>query len=319
MSLKYILEGFAQDTGIPCIDYGGIVADPEQRKYALRIINEAARELWNAKDLSGSLEEVIIFCETAKQISLPSFVGSLRALREVQTELPWKLSTMRPRYYVDSWADDAIRTWRDKGFSPIAVDILNIAPPKIVVSKVESPNIKVTITGTTDDSQRISETKTITSLETVFENSFTGYFSVKKDRISEVNVILKDADDREMAIIYNDELESSYRIVDCSEYLLANIEDFSLELCYKKALKDFFNDADEFPVPKYDDVILNKAMQIWNEKKGTPEGALLYDKKAERTAGQITEDQNKGKDIRAQFFRHRHDNLFSKYRRARYY
>lgn len=310
MSLKYILTKFAQRTGIPCVAYNGTEPDEEQVNYALGFVNEGAREIYDAADHVGTMEECIISLNPQTQLTLPSFVGKIRATRELSTYIPWKLSTIRPRYQINSWREENYRNFRDKGIIPIARDVSNTAPPTIIVTQIETPPIEVTIIGSTVNASRISETIVMDALSKTFTQSFTEYEVISKDRINLVDVLIQDADAVELAIIYNHELNSNYRLVDLSQYNTSeNSGNITFEILYKKKFKLFQNLFDEFPVPDFDDVVCDKAIQLWAEQRGDAKMAAVYDAKAERTAERKSMDELKGKDLRIEFQNHRHEML----------
>lgn len=314
--LSYILRKFAQKTGIACFSYGGVTSDANTRQFAIDFINEASKEIWNANDLSGSIQETTIAAENANQVSIPSFVGSLRALREVETnnEQVWKLSSMRSRYTNNSWADDAINNWLDKGHKAIARDITNEAPLKLTVHAVEVPPITVTIIGSTEHSNRVQEEVILDSTEKMCVNSFVDIESITKDRINLYNILVIDAEERELSIIYNDELNSAFKIVDVSETYTkpTTNEEIYFELLYKKALRDFHNDGDNFPINGYDDVILAKALKLYYEDKQDAIMVVALEAKATKLTNDITNDQAKGKTHKIEFMPHAHSGLFQR-------
>lgn len=310
MSIAYILRRVKQKTGL------------DDRTTLLDYINEAARELYSDKDHPGSLEECVLPVYHNTTIALPPFIESPRALREYESTVKWKLSSVRTRYHEQSWPEDSIRNWRDKGTSPLAIDLENTAPPIVTVPEVESSPIVVTIIGATETANRIEETKVIDQLEVQFENSFISYETIKKDRINSYNVSILDADENEISVIYNNELEAMFRIIDVTSYPVSpqdTTNSLLMEVLYKKKLPVLFNDNDEFPIKGYDDVLINKTVQLIAEDQGNIEKAALNDNKAARTASRIAQNFNKGKDVRIDTASHPHDNLFASLRsRARY-
>jgi len=310
MPLSYILRKVCQKTGLS-------KDDDADRRIVLDIIQEAAEELYQQSDYPGSLEECVLAVTEDVTVSLPPFIGIPRAMREATSLVPWKLSSVRPRYHEKAWPNDAFRNWRDKGTSPLALDIEVVTPPAVVVPFVEEPPIQITFVGSTDTAQNISETVTITALETVITTPFTAYTAIRKDRINTCNVSIVDSDDREISVIYNNELEAAFRIMDVSAYPIAidtNNSTFFLEVLYKKKFPQLNNDNDSIPLDGYDNVIINKAVQLWSEEKGNAEKAIAYDRKAHRTAQQKAADVNKGKVMIVDTTAHPHDQVFRRLR-----
>lgn len=310
MPLEYILRKVCQKTGLS-------KDDEDNRRIVLDIIQEAAEELYEQADYPGSLEECVLAVNEDTTVSLPPFVGIPRALREATSMVAWKLSSVRPRYHEKAWPNDSFRNWRDKGVSPLALDIETVTPPAVVVPFVETPPIQITFVGATDTAQNVTETVTITALETIITTPFTSYTAIKKDRVNTCNVSIVDSDSREISVIYNNEIEAAFRIIDISGYPIAidtNNDVFFIELLYKKKFPQLNNDTDAIPLVGYDNVIINKAVQLFSEEKGNLEKAIAYDKKAHRTAQRKAADVNKGKVMMVDTTPHPHDNVFRRLR-----
>lgn len=317
MPLEYILRKVCQKTGLS-------KDDTENRQIVLDLIQEAAEELYESADYPGSLEECVFLINEDTTISLPPFVGIPRAIREAQSMTAWKLSSVRPHYHEKAWPNDSFRNWRDKGLSPLALALVTTTPPLIRVDAVETPNITITIRGSTDSAQSVSETITISALDTQMVTPFTSYELIRKNRINTVNVSVLDSKENEISVIYNNELETNFRIMDVTAYPISqdvSATQFFMEVLYKKKFPQLFNDDDYIPLIGYDNVIVNKACQLWAEEKGNAEKAIAYDAKAHRTAQQKAADVNKGKVMMVDTTTHPHDNVFRrlKYRgRVRY-
>ena len=127
-----------------------------------------------------------------------------------------------------------------------------------------------------------------------------------------------------VALIPNNEKESQYLIVDVSEFPLesdaAQNDQNTLEVLYKEKLPYLSKDSDEFPADGYDNIIVNKVMQLFMEEQGKIEEAMLYDKKASRSLGRRNADLERGQIQRVRFDKHPHDkltvSLINKYTKA---
>jgi len=92
MPLSTILSKYASTLTIA-------LDNQQQRTYAIDRINEAAREMWQAFDLIGSLREQVFDWDTTKNIiALPSYVHSVRGMKYWFSDVPVTLRDMRPRY-----------------------------------------------------------------------------------------------------------------------------------------------------------------------------------------------------------------------------
>jgi hypothetical protein len=260
----------------------------------LRFLNEAAQELYTQFDPPGSLMEQVFKVNGDQTISMPSYVGPLRGIRELFSQQAWHVNKMRPRYNQFNW-QDMWKNWRLRNVQALQATVTNQSHGIITVPQVETPNVIVTLTGPTVNSSQVSETVILnaTSVQTV--NVFLDYVAVKKNIVNQYDVTLSDVDGKVLTTIPNTELEAKYQIVDVSSFPWLNSTsstlDNYLEILYKKKLLYLSNDADEFPAFDYDHVLVNKMMQLWMEEQGKAEEAALYDAKASRTAARIKSDQ----------------------------
>jgi hypothetical protein len=175
--------------------------------------------------------------------------------------------------------------------------VTNLSKGVISVVEVETPPIVITLTGPIAGASCISESVTMDSVSKNTVNSFTDYVAVKKDRVNSFDVTLTDVDGKVLTVIPNNELEAKYQCVDISlcPWLPASVStvDNYVEILYKKALNLLTLDSDEFPAFGFDNVLVNKVMQLWSEEQGKADVAAAYDAKAARTAARIQEDANK--------------------------
>lgn len=310
MPFSYILRRVKQKSGL---DDLVVLTD---------YINEACRELYKTHDYPGSLLECVVPIYNNTQIALPPFIGEPRAFREYETSIKWKYSSIRTRYHEKAWPEDSIRNFRDKGMSPLAVDLDNSAPPIIVVPAVEANPITVTIIGSTDTANRVVESKLIDAESVAFETPFTYYESIKKDRFNDYNISITDADGNEISVIYNNELEANFRILDTASYPIA-VQDTTnaihMEILFKKKLYRLEKDTDEFPckVENFDDIIVDKTLFFIEADNGNAEKANLRNLKADKAAKIVAINDISGKDLRLDTTTHPHDMLFQSMRRIR--
>lgn len=305
MSVKYILSQAGVKMGLNPNDIN-------QRQVLLRFLNEAAPELYEQADPEGSLLEEIYQVNGDQQIALPPHVGPLRAMREYSTHIPWHINKMRPRFNQFNWKD-RWRNWRLKGLSPISYPLVNQAPLTVSVEAVESPAIAITITGETTSASQVSETVTLSATSVITVNNFVEILSIKKDRVNNYDVHVKDADDNVLAQIPNNELTIRYRIVDVSLYPWSNTDltqnSHFMEVLFKKALPYLSDDGDEFPAPDCDNILVNKMLQLWAEEQGKTDAAVAYDSKATRGLARKKEEANRGAEEEASLVENPHDTL----------
>ena len=315
MSVEYILDRAGKKLGIN-------PGDNHQRSIMLDYLNEAAQELYEESDMVGSLVEDSFYVQGNKTIALPSNVSSIRAIREKESKYPWKLSNLTERYAYNNLEQDD-RTWRIKGYEPFKVTPTSFSGMKAVVTAAMS-TITITVVGSAAGISRAFEEVTLSSTSNAFSTTFTSIESIIKSDVCTYDISIKESDDTVVALIPNNEKESQYLIVDVSEFPLesdaAQNDQNTLEVLYKEKLPYLSKDSDEFPADGYDNIIVNKVMQLFMEEQGKIEEAMLYDKKASRSLGRRNADLERGQIQRGRFDKHPHDklrvSLINKYTKA---
>lgn len=292
MGLFYILQQVGFKMGLN-------PSDMNQRAVMLRFVNEAAIELYQQSDMAGCLEEQCFKINPNQTIALPDYVGQLRAMREQYSQIAITLSQMRPRYNQFNWVD-GWRNWRIKGLHTLQTSVLNQSIVTMTVKAIENPPVVVSISGSSDGSANISETITMDSLTKNSINSYNDFESFTKDRVNNYDVVMTDIDGNQLSYVASNKLKAQFQIVDISTspWFPTNVNPLLgwIEVLYKRALPWFQNDTDEFPAIGYDNIIVNKVLQLWSEEQGNIPAALAYMQKATQSLAQIHEDANRGTD-----------------------
>lgn len=312
MSLKYVLTQAGLKMGLN-------PSDESERAVLLRFANEAADELYAQSDMAGSLMEQVFKVNGDQTISLPSYVGFLRAVREYSTFMPWNIMQMRPRYNQNNWKD-IWRGFRLKGRQALQYSITNESIVTVIIPAAD-PSLTVTITGSTTTASVISEELVMTAASVSTVRSFTEITAFKKSAVTDYDVTLTDIDGKTLSVIPNNELQALYNIVDISTcpWLGQNMSklDHYVEILYKKSLPWFSNDADEFPAPGYDNIWVNKILQLWSEEQGKVDAALAYDTKATRSLARKHEEENRATQDEVALVQNPHDILLGRLRPRR--
>ena len=145
------------------------------------------------------------------------------------------------------------------------------------------------------------------------ENEFIEVSSITKTEPSQCDITVEDADGKLLARLANNELSSVYQIIDVSELPWSTASgstlDHYVEILYKKALPTLVNDGDEFPAIGYDDIVVNKMMQIFAEEQGNGKSAMAYDMKASRSLARMAEEENRATVDCVGFVSNAHDGL----------
>lgn len=314
MSVLYILTQAGNKMGLQ-------PSNAQQRAVLLRFLNEAAVELYVQADMANSLVEQVFKVNGDQTISLPNDVGQLRAVREYNSHIPWHINQMRPRYNQSNWKD-MWRNWRIKGEQALMKAITNESLLTISAHAVESPAAVVTITGPTLHSAQISERVIldVTSKNTV--NAFINdIVAVKRSTVGQYDITVSDVDNNVLTVVQNNVLEAKYLVVDISglpwSTQSTSQQDHYVEILYKKALPWLSNDGDEFPARGYDNVIVNKMLQLWCEEQGKVDLAASYDAKATRSLARINEEQNRATQDEVALVVNPHDELLGRLRSNR--
>jgi hypothetical protein len=286
---------------------------PQEREVLLAYLNEAAEEVYDQSDPVGSLMEQAFKVNGDQTISMPSYIGQVRAIRELNTMIPWHINKMRPRYNEYNWVD----VWRNirlKGKSALNTTITNASKVIVVVSVVENPNIVVSISGSTLTASSVSEDIIVNVLNATSVNNYTEISSIKKDRVNTCDVAIVDVDGKQISEIPNNQLSAQYTILDVSQCPWlpqdTSVQDHYVEILYKKALPWLQNDDDEFPIPNYDNILVNKMLQLNGEESDKPDKAQLYDQKATRSMARKYEDANRETEDMVALVQNPHDNMF---------
>lgn len=311
MSVGYILQIAGGKFGLNPEDVG-------QRQTLLRFLNEAAIEFYAQADVQ--LWEQVFKVNGDQTISLPYYIGELRAVREFNSYIPWHINRLRPRYNINNW-QEIWRNWRIKGTQALQVSVRNEAQLVITVSEVEDPPVTISIAGPTDTASNATEDIVMDAVSKSSVNNYNDVTLLRKDRVNNFDVIVSDIDGLQISHIPNDMLEASYLIVDVSTLPWStqapSKQSHYVEVLYKKVLPWLYRDNDEFPAKGYDFAIVNKMVQLWKEEQDKPEAALLYDAKASRSMARIKADQNAATEDVVSFQINGYDTLLARLRSNR--
>lgn len=306
MPVGYVLQQFGKKIGLnPSID--------SQRVVLLRFLNEAAQELYTQSDMAGCLEEQYFKVNSNQTISLPEYVGQLRAMREAYSAIAVKLSQMRPRYNQYNW-ESTWRDWRIIAKKALQQSLHNQAALTLKVAAIENPPIVITISGPTENAANTVETVTMDSLQKNTTNNFLDVVGLQKDRVNTVDVQVLDIDGNQISFIPNNKLQALFQIVDISTApwypALQNPLLGWVEVLYKKALPWFSDDGQEFPAVGYDNVWVQKCLQIYYEEEQKVDLAVAAYQKATQLLAQIHEDVNRATDECVALVENPHDRLW---------
>lgn len=299
MSLRNIKDAIQLATGINWNNTS------DATKY-LAVVNSGAYELYTALDLVGSICETIVrFDSESKIIALPYFVGGIRGVRWYSS--PWKIvfNDIRPRYNNAGWGEQSLN-WREIGFSPLGEEIDNYSCLKFTIPFKESSNITLLITGATENSAQITETLVLpaNSLEVTTVNQFKTVESIRKAATNSYNITILDANDTVLGEIPNNQLSSSYQIVQIVDdsFTSSAYSNSGVECLFKRRWFPFVLDTDEFPCTGYDDAIVCKFLELYYAPlDGKREQRDYYKTKCSELIQHRYQDDAGGKEFPVEF------------------
>jgi hypothetical protein len=270
-----------------------------ERNTLLRFVNEAALELYHISDMAGTLQEQYFKILPNQTIALPAYVGQVRAMRQAESQVAMKLSQLRPRYNEFNWQDEW-RNYRLKGLQTLQTSLQNQSNVVLSVAAVENPPAVIHISGPSFGSAMLSETITMSSTSIQSVNQYLDVTSFTRTQVGQYDVVMSDIDGNQISYLASNQLRAQFQVLDISAAPwigpLANGLYGWVEVLFKSAMITFQNDTDEFPAPGYDNVIVNKALQLWYEEQANPQIAMAYYQKANQLLAQIHEDANRGTD-----------------------
>lgn len=313
MSLKLIRAKIAAETGFHP------ESSDDDKNYLNLEINNIANDLYSEHDLVGSLKEIIIFFElTAKLVSLPSYVGEVRASRYYDSPFILTLRDIRPRYSSSGFTKQILDP-REIGVSTLFNQITNASVLKFSLpeGEVESTDLEIDIIGATPVSTNIQEKliliagqNTITSIN----NWVEAPTSILKNRYNSFDILVTDIEDNELALIPNSELNSRYKVFQVrDDNLIGQISANSLEVLYKEAFIPLVNDNDEFLKSIYDEVLFWKFLyEYWSKQEGKESLAESAREMLVTKFGIKNRDNQKGKKSEMQYVDNKFYSLFDR-------
>lgn len=245
-------------------DAVGVTGD---RARLVRFINQAYREYYEKTDLPGSLMEQSFEFDGGEQlITLPWYVGEVRAMRRDKTNRPITLHDRIPRYHVTPWVqpDTTFYVLGTRAIhTPLKIESqigFNIALP-------QSAPFTVTIRGQTAAAAMVTETlrfaagdtNKVTTTQFAKDNPI-GIESISRHGEVTADIEVVDGAQTVICTIPN-AIESPRHIVVQWNNATTGISttDNVIEILYKKVFVPLTNDADEVVFPAIENAILWKA------------------------------------------------------------
>jgi len=205
-------------------------------------------------------------------VALPEFIGELQGMRQCSSQQLIPLLSMTPRYASDTQSYKW-KNWRDVGESPFHTTPVSVDALNFEASVLEDAIVR--INGQTSIANRIEELVTISASPTSSTNLWNpdGLKSISSDSTRTCDITVKDADDNEVAILYNNKKRTRYKMVDVSKLFFGsdnNSDESIVDILYKAPLDYLSADTDSFPGGDiYDDAWYYRAMSVHFSSKPT--------------------------------------------------
>lgn len=257
----------------------------QQRPALINLLNFAAREMYDSLECNHIYREVTLVVPRNKVVSLPSVIGDLRGMRAHTGDYPFPLQSMSAPRYVDERWDYRIRNWRELGHSPVHTFIASIGALTIE-APVITDGATLLIAGQTNNAERIEEQVILDASPKTTVNQFgPAIYMLACIKARTCDVTIKDVDGNEIAVLYNTENETNYRLVDVSEvfWSIDTASDETLvDVCYKHPLWKMTKDTDTFPAgSRYDNAWYHLCMHKYyspmeNRRADASEERAMY-------------------------------------------
>jgi hypothetical protein len=251
-----VLKRIAADTGFE---------EVTQRAALLDILQRAADKLHDMVECNSIFRECSLVVMPNAVVALPSYVGLLRGMRPYTYDTPFDINAMRPRY-VNTTLGYKKENWRDLGFSPIHTD-LEIVGPLHIVSTV-SENATLIISGQTNVAAKIEESIVLNGAQQSTVSSFgPTIFKIACLDPRTCDVYIKDENDIEIAVLYNTDQQTFYKLVDVSQFFWptdTTLGESVVDVLFKTPKFRFLNDTDSFYAgDEYDEAWYHAAMYTY--------------------------------------------------------
>jgi len=286
--------------------------DQAQNAILGELINDAARELYEQTDLPNSLREQTIqvnWDNNSQIVTLPAHMMEIRGIRDYVMAIT--MHDMRPRYHNHPWPTGSMYTFRLVGESAICRSIEN---DTVLTMDTQVEDVTVTVSGATEAAAQISGDFDRLGDGTASTVNWTEIHSVSKDIYTSSDVIIKNADDQEIARILNYLNSSRYIQLELLERPQTPLSPAvlqpgrTLDVLYKPYFRPLRLNTDVFQVAGFDVPILYKAVTIYRIRgidETSTENKILAAKaqnvRSEERFAEVIKSRTQGTEIQLQF------------------
>lgn len=298
MSLKTIAAFVATEAGIP-------FTTDDEKAYLYDRVDRAALELYVNNDLPNSLKEVYMSlqCDASEIFTFPCYVGQVRGIRRAHYDERNASTFTGPshRYQKQTWGGISLDNVRIVGNAATSRDIEEEQPITLNLSKAQTKEVKVILTGTThDDSSEVVEVVFPAGSTTqTFSSLFTEINSVTKEPFfySSVKGFEETVMQDPLFEIESDQTTSNYLKVHVQDLYNYRVSDrqYNFELLYKPRYRKMWSPYSEFMVPQ----VFDQCIAWWtiSQYAKTSDEAAVYMNKVSLLLANINEDESRGRKI----------------------
>lgn len=286
------------------------------RDQLVRYLNTAGREIWNTKDLPGTMFEqyFVVPVETntvnpVTQITLPWYCKGIRAVRWAPPGEKLQLQDMYPRYQAKPWRQQLL-TWRIKGTVPLSAPLDTAGQLTFVLPTAQTVNVDITVSGPV--SQGASATETVTIPIGQLTATTTRQFlsptphRISKSVITTTDVIIRNAAGTDLGIIPNRQESAEnllVQVAEDSDYIGMRITG-NVEVLYKMPYQELYFDQDVYISPDYEDCVVWRAranFEALQKDELALQRASALAQKCDELIGQLSANQESAVEMQMNF------------------
>ena len=236
-----VLTRLSADTGADIV---------QKRSFLVALANQAAKDMYRYLECNKIYKEVTLAVQPNAVVSLPAFIGELRGMRMHTNELPFDINAIGSPRYVTTTLQYKFKNWRDLGESAVSVLPSIVGQLTFATSQVPVSPISITVNGQTNLATQIEEVVTLSGFSTLSQNLFgPQIYSIACLNQRSNDVTILDGNNNVLAILYNNQHKTRYKIVDVSQIfwtLDTNDGGSLIDVLYKVPMVDLFRDSDSF-------------------------------------------------------------------------
>jgi hypothetical protein len=232
------------------------------RATTLREINFAWKEIWAIDDLPNAVQEITAQSGTEARISLPHYVGKIRAIKQNCNRALISLYTPKSNYTESAYIQSPF-SWVELGTNPLNATITNATTVNLEIAEAESEQITVTLLGETDNASEDREQLIIPIGTTNVESTkrFTNITQATKDKFTLSDVKILDGNDVELGSIPNAAFEARNLIIQVTDSCNTNpCPSGCFDILYKRVAPILYYDEQAIP-NGYDEILMTSCYQ----------------------------------------------------------